>query len=841
MSLVLNEYTGDGVTTTFNFAMVGGYLSRDFVVFLTRPNDKLLEYSTYTGTVTWLSDFSVRVNDPIPVGTTFVITRRTDAAALVDFQNTSRITERNLDTAFGQSLHRTAELEDVTARRAEASSRLAEAAVGAARDAAESAATSTTHAATAASLVAAANAAAVESAMFAQEAASQAEAATDTADEALALIQQAVKGNVDSFKGRDGAVLPERGDYTPDMVGFEHSGVLAPVEDFSPVPAWSNPMLNAQAQSLANRTELIKSAVLYYTDHDAASAATTTLPDGQRVEIDADEMRGGSRTQYKVDGGELSFTRYVDQLRIDLTQPTGNDPAGGFDAYSKLDAYSGSATRIKIKDPTGVHWWVKTNSGKATNIGTVRMDANGNIWEREKLGSAIRPEWFGILTVENGGGDISPMIDKALGVMREAGKPLMLDAGWYIHSLPIVLMSSDWVMGAGVDKTTFQKSTNTPASGLPIYLAPGLLGDLGTEDDYNVDACFILLPNESRGYVRDIRISGFYSESRQTSRSTYGLYAPRLCLSHFQDLAFSSITAIYSRDAWMIQWDRVRGGRCGVAWFIEGGLAPDGSRYGGTSNTFNSCWAHDWQEIGWYIRGLHYSTMNACGADNGATQSDYPACSYRFDNSNIVMNGVGTEGVTGGFVFLDNKSKVTIHGGFAGYMNERSSEVAAIPSVYNVIEVGGGSTLILDNTALEFAGVEGKVRPYLVYGEGSQIQLRGSTKLPTGVMVDVDGNQWGRGIVKSQTGFDVLGYAKFSGVGGVLSVQKAAPNCTVIRNGVGDYSISVTGIPPGGFVASMSTEFKYSVIVETDSVVRYQFKDDSGAPLDPTGVNWTAL
>ena len=385
MSLVLNEYTGDGVTTTFNFSMVGGYLSREFVVFLTRPNDKLLEYSPYTGIVSWLSDFSVQVSDPIPVGTTFVITRRTAAAALVDFQNTSRITERNLDTAFWQSLHRTAELDDVTARRTEASSRLAAEAVGAAQDAAESAATSVEYTYTAAALVVAASTAAAQSAVFAQEAASHAEAATDTADEAMALIQQAVNGNVASFNGRDGAVLPQQGDYTPDMVGFAHSGVLATVEDFSPVPAWSNPMLNTQAQALANRTELLrdnqKRTPMRFATLSEASAAAATLPDGQKVEVENEQKR------YRVEAGALVFEKNLDQLRDDLAQPDGNDPVGGFDTYAKLRAYDGSATRAKVIG-SGIEgaFALVSSSDADDGVGLI-VDVLGRRWKRLAEGS----------------------------------------------------------------------------------------------------------------------------------------------------------------------------------------------------------------------------------------------------------------------------------------------------------------------------------------------------------------------------------------------------------------------------------------------------------------------
>ena len=117
MPNVLNEFTGDGVTKTFTFAMAGGYLSRDYVFFFTRPNDDLLNYTPYDDSnVTWVGDFTVELSSPIPSGTTLVILRSTPLEPLVDFQNTSRITEKNLDTATQQSIHVAAETVDTVGR-----------------------------------------------------------------------------------------------------------------------------------------------------------------------------------------------------------------------------------------------------------------------------------------------------------------------------------------------------------------------------------------------------------------------------------------------------------------------------------------------------------------------------------------------------------------------------------------------------------------------------------------------------------------------------------------------------------------------------------------------------
>lgn len=328
MPNVLNEFVGDGVTRTFNFSMTGGYLSRDFVVFLTRPNDSLLEYTPYTGTVTWVSDFTVEISEPIPVGTTFVITRKTTPEALIDFQTTSRLTEHNLDTAFNQSLHRTVELDDLTERRMLINANLTEEAVAAAIGAEAATVESANAARVAQSLVASAERAAVDAAASAQD-------ATAIADEALELVQQAVKGNVDSFNGRDGSVIPEAGDYSPQMVGFVTDGYLNAEPVDSQVPAWNDPYLNSQAQALVNRTAILKDnqkrTPLVYATYAEASAAAATLQDGQGVKTAGVEYRVDSGGLVPVKVVERFFTRqaFVTFLRKDLIPNGAVVEAGG--------------------------------------------------------------------------------------------------------------------------------------------------------------------------------------------------------------------------------------------------------------------------------------------------------------------------------------------------------------------------------------------------------------------------------------------------------------------------------------------------------------------------------
>ena len=95
---------------------------------------------------------------------------------------------------------------------------------------------------------------------------------------------------------------------------LNYDGTLSAAPSFDDVPAHTDPAFDAQAQALANRTEIIKSAVLSFPDYAAASAAAATLPDGQGLEVEADETRNGRRTICKVQGGSLVFDRMASDV-----------------------------------------------------------------------------------------------------------------------------------------------------------------------------------------------------------------------------------------------------------------------------------------------------------------------------------------------------------------------------------------------------------------------------------------------------------------------------------------------------------------------------------------------
>lgn len=200
---------------------------------------------------------------------------------------------------------------------------------------------------------------------------------------------------------RDGIGFLVPVDYTPGLdVGttnftVKYDGVVYAAQP-GKVPfvsgAWDNSQWYPLQNTLSNR------AILSFHDLASAEAAAATLPDGQVVVSDADEVKGvvvgGSFTQ------EQSIYKVAD--------------------YAKIRSYIGRGTRLRVVDPTGAHWWVRRGAAQ-DNGGTVLVDAQGRSWEREYSG-AVNLRWFG--AAGNGTGDDRAALNAALALSN-----VVLDGG----------------------------------------------------------------------------------------------------------------------------------------------------------------------------------------------------------------------------------------------------------------------------------------------------------------------------------------------------------------------------------------------------------------------------
>lgn len=107
-----NRFPGDGVTTSYNFNFVGGYLSRDHVRCY-RVDDATGERTTVFITPgQWTGPFQIGGFTPTPVGQTLVLHRMTPPFPLVDYSAGTRLTDTALDLTHRQGLFLAAEAMD---------------------------------------------------------------------------------------------------------------------------------------------------------------------------------------------------------------------------------------------------------------------------------------------------------------------------------------------------------------------------------------------------------------------------------------------------------------------------------------------------------------------------------------------------------------------------------------------------------------------------------------------------------------------------------------------------------------------------------------------------------
>ena len=564
-------------------------------------------------------------------------------------------------------------------------------------------------------------------------------------------------------------------------------------------------------------------------------------------------LKKGLETATTVVDGETTSTldTYVKETRsdvgaLDLRADELEKNTVRVQGYTQLRAYSGSAAIVDITS-NGLSGRFMVSAGDVTSAddgGTLIVGADGRRWLRTGI-ERIQASWFGVAT---GVADVSDPMEKCLLAGRRIGKGIDLPGdGFLTHTKPIVFRSGDDAVGQGEGRTLFQKTTNLK-SGLPPLLAPEAAGAEGITDVYDVDACMIVVPDAAGQYARNITLKGFYSESRQTSRSVYGFYAPRICLSNFKDLAFSSQTAIFMKNTWMVAWERVRGGRASVGWWVAGDHLTSGSiagfPAGGTSNSFTACWAHDCDEASWSFDGLTYSAMIGCGVDNVHTNSTNQARGYSFQNCRgIVLDACGAEGITGTWLYVD-KSIVSLNGCTAYWMNLDAAKVAAITNPFAVLDVVNGSSVTLDNCSLQYDGTATKVMPYFI-SDASRVQLLGGTKLPiTGLLFGVGGLGDSASALYDATRETIRAKVRFQVAGGAVTIVRATPGVTVVRNGVGDFTVSV---PTSETVfndlvpVAMSDQFAITTTAFGPGVHRFTTRNSAGDEADPANVSWVCF
>jgi hypothetical protein len=110
-----NRFTGDGMTTQFEFSFTGGYMDKAHVkAYIEDTATKTRTPITVTPAM-FVGPYTLDLGIAAPVGSLMVIYRDTPKdVPLVDFVNGSRITEANLDKVAQQAVFIGAEVYDTT-------------------------------------------------------------------------------------------------------------------------------------------------------------------------------------------------------------------------------------------------------------------------------------------------------------------------------------------------------------------------------------------------------------------------------------------------------------------------------------------------------------------------------------------------------------------------------------------------------------------------------------------------------------------------------------------------------------------------------------------------------
>ncbi len=190
-----------------------------------------------------------------------------------------------------------------------------------------------------------------------------------------------------------------------------------------------------------------------------------------------------------------------------------------------------------------------------------------------------------------------------------------------LTSKPLVIEPQLMVSGNGKFKTFIFKTTNS-TSGLPDMDAPYPDGSTptGVKYKYDVDAVIILKPFNDGEYATGYQLKDFTVENSSNPSSglmpasSYGIYAPSANLCHISNVQFYRVGyALYSNDMWMTRLDGLRSFNTNSFIVIDGA---------GTSIHATNCWAHNCYYGAYSIKGIGYSTFTECAAD-GIGGSDH--------------------------------------------------------------------------------------------------------------------------------------------------------------------------------------------------------------------------
>lgn len=278
-------------------------------------------------------------------------------------------------------------------------------------------------------------------------------------------------------------------------------------------------------QEVGSKVGFVKDAILFYPDYATASAAATTLPDGQMLEaLNSDERL----SYFVVQSGGLVFKDYVpDIIRLQ--------------SYAALRGYTGESLAVDIAAPAiaGRFHVDLADSITPDNGGTVIVGNDGRRWKRFFSGS-VQTSWFegeNILqkALDSGASVVCVTAGTSIAfdtvTMSKDGQSLVLEAGSELQpqvpTAKAINVSGDGcsIFGPGTvkGKPEFYGLNERPEYGL-IYVT----GNRFTLDGVTIDTIpksGIFFKDCTGHVVRNNRIKGRYPYTSYDENTTTGHYA----------------------------------------------------------------------------------------------------------------------------------------------------------------------------------------------------------------------------------------------------------------------------------------------------------------------------
>lgn len=237
-------------------------------------------------------------------------------------------------------------------------------------------------------------------------------------------------------------------------------------------------------------------ALLVFPDYAAASAAATTLPAGQVVEIESDETREGRRTVNVSQGEAILFVDYLPS-------------AIKLQSYTSLDNYTGKADAVDIMQPGITGRWYRRGIA-AANVGTVRKDAAGRSWERADTWPVLA-DWF----KQAGEVDDTLALQRAAAYIDATGGKLRLLARTYSISGPVIFNKPPTIEGDEYSPPIIGKFQGVP------YPVKGTVILCNTGDQFAIQI------NPTAWYHRGVNLTNFHVlgaiDETGTKLSQYGM------------------------------------------------------------------------------------------------------------------------------------------------------------------------------------------------------------------------------------------------------------------------------------------------------------------------------